>query len=470
MSSIAQKLERIFNPQSIAVIGASENPNKLGYHCMKSLRRSGFEAVYPINPRSSKVWGLKAYPSLKEVPQEIDLAIMVIPAPSVPSAINDCAAKGVKGIVLITAGFKEAEDPAKAKLQSEVALQADRLGIKVIGPNTFGFVNLSAHLNASFTPEFLAARKGDISLVSQSGGVCHLLAPLLMRSEKVIGFSKIVGLGNRCNLDFADMLEYLVEDPQTRVILIYLEGVDDARGLIEVAKRVVRKKPVVAFKAGKGRSADKAAFSHTGSSAGNHETYLAAFKQAGILLASNFEELLDIGKALSLSFPPKGNRVAILSAQAGPGIVAGDFSEAEGLTLSRFSEETKEKINALLPPLSHRSNPVDFGPAWYDWEKSKQLVQVVLADANVDALLLLSAYASANEPMIRELTDVLKLEARQKPILACFPAPPGIWEEKTELEKAGIPVYPTPERTAKAMSSLARYGDILYRSKEDSAA
>ncbi|MBT9148935.1 MAG: acetate--CoA ligase family protein [Dehalococcoidia bacterium] len=465
MASIVDKLELIFNPRSIAVIGASENPDKLSYHCVKSLKESGFQAIYPVNPRSSEIWGLKAYPSLREVPGEIDLAIVVVPAPAVPLAIEDCVAKGVKGIVLITAGFKEAEDPARADLQDEIASLANKSGIRVIGPNTFGFVNLSVHLNASFTPEFLATRRGHISLISQSGGVCHLLSPLLMESEKVIGFSKIVGLGNRCNIDFPDMLEYLAADPETRVILMYIEGIDDARRLTEVARRVAPEKPIVAFKTGRAATADRATYSHTGSLAGNHEVYLAALKQAGILLASDFEELLDIAKAVSLSFAPRGNRVAILSAQAGLGIVAGDSSEAEGLDLAEFSRETQEKINELLPPLSHRANPVDFGPAWYDWESSRHLVQVVMADANVDALLFLSAYASANEPTIRAVRGVLKeeIEARQKPILTCFPAPLGIWEERVKLEESGIPVYPTPERAARALRSLVQYGDIVRK-------
>ncbi|MCL0095035.1 CoA-binding protein [Dehalococcoidia bacterium] len=462
MASIIDELEPIFNPRSIAVIGASDNPAKLGYHCMKSLKESGLQSIYPINPRSSEIWGFPAYPSLREVHQEIDLAIVIVPASAVPSAIEDCARKGIKAIVLMTGGFREAEDPAGAELQDEIASLAVKSGIRVIGPNTFGFVNLSAHLNASFTPEFLATRRGNISLISQSGGVCHLLSPLLMESEKVIGFSKIVGLGNRCNLDFADMLEYLAADPETRVILMYLEGIDDARRLTEVARRVAPQKPIVAFKSGKTTTADRAAYSHTGSLAGKHEVYLAAFRQAGILLASDFEELLDMAKALSLSFPPRGNRTAILSAQAGLGMVAGDLCEAEGLALARFNAETMERIHELLPPLSHRANPIDFGPAWYDWERSKRLVQVVLADPNVDALLFLSAYASANEPVIRALAAVLKeeIEARRKPILTCFPAPLGIWEERVELEESGIPVYATPERAARSLAGLVCYGDI----------
>jgi acyl-CoA synthetase (NDP forming) len=449
-------LKAVFNPRSVAVIGASPDFKRLGYHCMKSLIMSNFPGkIYPIHPSLPEISGFKAYPSVKAIAGEVDLVIIAVRTPLVPSILGECAEKGVKGVVLITAGFKEIEDKAGAELQQEVAVIANRANIKIIGPNTFGFVNLHANLNASFTPELSLTLKGDISLVSQSGGFCHLIAPLAM--EEHVGMSKIIGIGNRCNVDFADILEYLADDPDTRVIMMYVEGTDDARRLFEVASSVTRKKPIVALKAGKFRSKDKAAYSHTGSLAGKHEIYTAAFEQAGIIIVDSSTELLDIAKALTLCPLPKGNRVAVLSGQAGPGIIISDICEQHGLVLADFSPKTTEQVHQLLPPLAMRSNPIDMGPAWYDSETIRKVIEAVLADENIDGLVLYAAYASANRPLLKEITGLLKSGAYGKPIISCFPSPTGVWvEEKQELTESGVALYPTSERAAEAMVGLVK--------------
>ena len=239
--SIRTEISPIFYPRSVAVIGASPDFKRLGYHCMKSLLMSHFPGkIYPIHPALSEISGFKAYPSIKAVPGKVDLAIVAIRTSLVPSILEECIEKGVKGIVLITAGFKEIEDKAGAELQDEITAIANKANIKIIGPNTFGLVNLHASLNASFTPEFSLTPGGDISLVSQSGGFCHLMAPLAMAEH--VGLSKIIGIGNRCNIDFADMLGYLGDDPDTGVIMMYVEGTDEARRLFEVAGRVTNVK------------------------------------------------------------------------------------------------------------------------------------------------------------------------------------------------------------------------------------
>lgn len=451
----------VFYPATIAVVGASKNPQKLGYHCLTSLVKSGFKGkIYPVNPKLSEVYGFKAYPSIKDIPNKVDLAIIAVPRYVVPGIVKECADKGVKGIVLITAGFKEAEDDVGAKLQREIAVIANKYGIKVIGPNTFGVVNVYANLNASFTPEFSMVEKGKISLISQSGGFCHLIAPLSLKDGG--GFSKIIGLGNRCNVDFADILEYLEEDPETKVISLFIEGVGNARGLFEVASRVAKKKPIVVYKAGRFRTSDEASRSHTGSLAGKYDLYLAAFKQAYVITVNSSEELLDTAKAFSLCPFPMGNKIAVLSAQAGLGIIACDLCEQNALEMAVLSDKTIQRIKDLLPPLSIRTNPVDMGPAWYNWETCKKVFETVSIDKNVDALVVLAAYASANEPIIREVAETLKTIARQKPVVACFPSPRDIWlKEKKELESAGVPVYPTPERASKALANLVKYAEAL---------
>lgn len=259
--------------------------------------------------------------------------------------------------------------------------------------------------------------KGNISLISQSGGFCHLIALLSLKDGG--GFSKIIGLGNRCNVDFADILEYPKEDPETKVIAMFIEGVDDARRLFEVASHVARKKPIVAYKAGRFRTSDEASRSHTGSLAGRYDLYVAAFRQSGVVTVNSSEEMLDVAKAFSLCPLPKGNRIAVLSAQAGLGVITCDFCEENGLEIAIFTEKTTHRIRELLPPLSIRTNPVDMGPAWYNWETCRKVVETVSIDDNVNALVVLAAYASANEPLVREIVELLKALAHQKPIVAC---------------------------------------------------
>jgi acetyl-CoA synthetase (ADP-forming) len=453
----------LFRPRNVAVIGASRNPGKLGYHVMKSLTEGGFKGgVFPINPKETGLFGAKAYPSLLEVPEDIDLAVVVLPAQAVPGILEQCAAKGVKGVVLITAGFKEIEDEAGAQLQEQISGPANEAGIPIIGPNTFGLVNLHEDLNASFTPEFSQVKKGAISLVSQSGGMAHMLA-FLARGQQV-GFSKIIGVGNRCNVGFAELLEYLAEDETTRVIAMYMEGVDHPRLVMAAARGLRGKKPVVAYKVGKSEVSDRASSSHTGSMAGSYEIYQGAFKQAGILAVQSLEGLLDTAKALDACPLLRGNRVAVLSGQAGPGIAACDVCEEKGLVLTSFSEETQSRIEKALPPLALRSNPVDMGPAWYSPEAIAEVADAALGDAEVDGVVLCIAYASANIGAVESLSTVLTNWAGKKPIVSCLSAPGGIWREGIGiLEGAGVPNYPTPERAAAALGNLWRYRVLAGR-------
>ncbi len=449
-------MEAIFNPRSVAVIGASDNPGKLGSHVMRSLIEGRFPGrIHPINPGKSDILGIKAYASLSDVPEGIDLSIIVLPAEQVPRVIRECREKNVKGIVLITAGFKEIEDERGEILQREVMELANEFGIKIIGPNTFGIVNLHLPLNASFTPEFSWIKKGGVSLISQSGGMSHLMGFLSIQNN--LGLSKIVGLGNRCNVDFAEMVEFLIRDSQTSVIAMYIEGIDQPKRLMEAARRN-NEKPMLAYKVGVSLTSDKASQFHTGSLAGKHEIYEGALRQSGILMVQSSEDLLDAAKALALCPLPKSNRVAVLSGQAGPGMAACDICELEGLEVHPFSTETQKKIEELLPPLAIRTNPVDMGPAWYDSEAIKGIVQTVLQDEQIDAVLLCIMFASANRSAVGILADLLVNRKTGKPILCCFSAPAGIWDDEiNRLGEAGVPNYPTPERAAKALVHLFRF-------------
>ena len=453
-------IEAIFNPGSVAVIGASDNPGKLGSHVMRSLTEGQYPGrIYPVNPGKDEILGIKTYPSLSRTPDTVDLSIIVLPAEQVPRIIKECREKNVKGIVLITAGFKEIEDRRGETLQEEITELASRSGIRIIGPNTFGIVNLHLPLNASFTPEFSWMEKGGISFVSQSGGMSHLMAFLSLQDK--VGFSKIVGLGNRCDVDFAEMVEYLLRDDQTKAIALYMEGIDFPKKLMEVAKRGNREKPILAYKVGRSSTSDKASQFHTGSLAGRHEIYEGAFRQAGILTVGSSEELLDAAKALAMCPLPGGAKVAVLSGQAGPGMAACDVCEMEGLTIPPFSVETQKRVDELLPPLAIRTNPVDMGPAWYDSEAIKGIVQAVLEDKRIDAVILCLMFASANRSAVGVLGDLLSERRTHKPILCCFSSPPGIWNDEIKrLEGSGIPNYPTPERAAKTLVNLFRFKKI----------
>ncbi len=455
MDEKIENLKRLFEPETVAVVGASGNPSKLGFHVMKSLVTGGYAGrIVPVNPRGEAIFGLSPAPDLAACPGAVDLAVVVVPAARVPEVFHQCAEKKVGGIVLITAGFKEIEDPAGARRHNEVKTIADTAGIPVIGPNTFGVVNYANALNATFTPEFSRARRGGIACVSQSGGIAHLLAFLAMRQNA--GFSKIIGLGNRLNIDFPEIVDYLSEDPNTRVLMLYVEGMDDPRRMMARLKAAREKKRVVVYKTGRSALGDKASLSHTGSMAGSHEVYMGAFRQAGILTVDSTEELLDTARALDGCPLPRGPRIAVLSAQAGPGIAAADVCGEAGLDLAAFEAATQARINECLPPLALRTNPVDMGPAWYDSEALSRLIRAVMEDPNVDGILLLTMFASANVGIVEGMREVLASWHQRKPVVSCILAPEGIWDAQVrELEEAGALVdFPTPERAARAMGNL----------------
>jgi acyl-CoA synthetase (NDP forming) len=280
-----------------------------------------------------------------------------------------------------------------------------------------------------------------------------------------VGISKIVGLGNRLNVDFPDMVTYLMEDEETRVIVLYLEGLDEARRLMETVRAKKGVKPVIAYKTGRAGTSDRASLSHTGSLAGKHEVYEGALRQAGVLPVETTESLLDVARAFGTCPMPRGRRVAVLSGQAGPGMAACDVCEAEGLEIVSFSPATQSIINELLPPLALRTNPVDMGPAWYNASATAGILRAVLEDEQVDAVLLLMMFASANREAVPGIAELFGGWRQAKPLVTCLVSPPGIWDEQVEqMEDAGVLCnFPTPERAAKALASLWHYARLRDR-------
>jgi len=455
------RLDLLFNPRSAAVFGASDNPAKLGFYVMSSLNGCGFRGpVYPINPGQSEVMGRPAYPDLEQIPGPVDLVVVCVPGRNLPEIIRQCSAKGVKGLVVISSGFSEIDDPSGAGLQTEITDLANRAGLPMIGPNTFGFVNAHLALNATFCPEFLQAEAprtglpGHVALVSQSGGVAGIVVNRAYQEN--VRLSKVIGLGNRCNLDFPDLLDYLDNDEQTKVVCLYIEGIDRPDRLLKSA--VGRSKPVVAYKAGQWARSDQASKSHTGTMAGRHEIYQGLFRQLGFVAVNSCEELLDTAKVLSLAAKPLGRAVAVLSAQAGPALAASDVLEAGGLTIPAFSGSTKKTIEELLPPLSLRSNPVDLAFAWYNLDLTKKIVDTLVQDPGIGSIMFMAVYGSANIGVVKTVTAVLLEAARIKPVVACLSAPFGLWDRDIAvLEQGGAPNYPTPERAALALANMVNY-------------
>ncbi len=467
MNAKEKNLHRLFNPETVAVVGASNNPSKLGFHVMKSLVTGGFAGnILPINPKGREIFGIPTLPSLHEIHQTADLVIVVVPAPHVPDVFRACAETKAGGIVLITAGFREIEDPNGSRLHDEIKAIADKAAVPVIGPNTFGIVNYATHLNATFTPEFSQNPRGGIACVSQSGGIAHLLSFLAMREN--VGFSKIIGLGNRLNIDFPEAFSHLAEDDATRVLMCYVEGVDTPKRMMAALRGLGKKKRVVVYKTGRSRMGDRASLSHTGSLAGNHEVYLGAFRQSGVLTVDSAEELLDTAKALDRCPFPAGNRVSVLSAQAGPGIAATDTCAEVGLALATFRAETQAQVNACLPPLALRTNPVDMGPAWYNADALSRLIRAVMEDPGVDGVLLLTMFASANAAIVEGMRETLLRWHQRKPVITCILAPEGIWDSEVyDLEERGAIVnYPTPERAARAFANLYKSGKLGRKQRE----
>ena len=446
----------MFDPKTVALIGASHDPGKPGFHVLKSLINGEFSGkVFPINPKRGVIMGLEVHTSLKDVPDQVDLAVIIIPALRVLDAIRDCIGTGVKGIVMITGGFKEVGDENGAHLQEQIADLANGAGIPIIGPNTPGILNLGIGLNASFTPALSAVKKGNVALISQSGGVAHLIGYMAMRNN--VGLGKIMGLGNRCNIDFADALDFLMQDADTQVIALYVEGIDNPRQLIETAQRYRGEKPVVVLKSGSAAQSNEASLSHTGTLAGSHEIYAAGFRQAGMLCVDSIEELVDAVKILAAAPPwEKGINTAIVSGQAGPAIVACDALARNGLAALPFSKSLQNRINDILPPLTMRSNPVDLGPWWYDLELLKNILKVIGEDNDIAAILIIIVLGEANSFFVEGISAMLLDLSEKKPVVGCFVLPSQGWDkEVAAIEDASAFVsYPTPERAVGALANL----------------
>ena len=441
-----------FRPSSVAVIGASRDPEKLGYAVLANLKNGGFPgALYPVNPKAGEILGLKAYPTVLDIPGPVDLAVIVIPYPLVPEALRQCGEKGVPAAVVISAGFREA---GREGLERELELVqiARQYHIRLIGPNCLGVIDTHTPLNATFAAGMPPG--GPIAFMSQSGALGTAVLDMAMAGR--IGFSRFVSLGNKADVNEVDLLEAWEDDPGSKVILAYIEGLPDGQKFMEVARRVTRKKPVVAVKSGVTRSGARAVSSHTGSLAGSEAAYHAAFRQAGVIRAESMEHLFDLALAFAYQPLPRGDRIAIVTNAGGPGILATDALEHAGLQLARLRPETVQALMADLPSAASAANPVDvLGDALAD--RYEHALRLVLADPGVDGVLVIVTPQAMTQ--IEETAHVVGRVAREtdKPILGCFMGESRIAAGIAILQQYGIPNYPFPERAAAALAAMVRY-------------
>jgi acetyltransferase len=467
-------LDPIFSPKSVAVVGASTTPGKVGHDIFANILKGGYTGtLYPVNPSAKSVLSVRAYPRLNEIPDEIDLAIVILPPAVAVKTVYEAVDKKVKGLVIVSAGFREVGKKG-LEIENEIVSVCRKSGIRVVGPNCLGVINPNPliRLNASFSarmPKF-----GNISFISQSGALCT--AVLDFAADRDFGFSKFISIGNKADVDELDLLEYLHQDAETEVIMIYLEELRRGPEFIQAVNRITsgdfRPTPVIAIKSGRTSAGAMAAASHTGALAGTEAVYDAIFKQSGIIRAESIDELFDFASAFAYKNEnevgkmrrkvPTGNRVAIVTNAGGPGIVATDMTVSSGLTLAKFSEETVEALLSHLPMTANVHNPVDvIGDAAQD--RYENALAAVIRDEGVDgALVILTPQSMTNALGTAEA--IARIARRSnKPVLCCFMGIFDVSAGVKYLQEHGIPVFRFPENAAKSLGALYQYSTWLNR-------
>jgi acetate---CoA ligase (ADP-forming) len=452
-----------FRPNAVAVIGASRDPSSIGQRVLTGLVQAGFRGhLYPINPKAKEIAGLKAYSSVRELTPPIDLAIIAVPAHAVLDVVDDCHDRGIRALVVISAGFAE-EGCEGVALQQHLVEKVRGYGMRMVGPNCLGLLNAdpAIKLNASFSPIFPPA--GHIAMSSQSGAVG--LAALGAATRQGLGFSTFVSVGNKADVSGNDLLQYWEEDPETDVILLYLESFGNPRRFSRIARRVARRKPIVVLQSGLTRAGGRATGSHTAALATNSTAVEALFRQTGVVRAGSLEEMYDLALMFSSQPPPRGPRVGIVTNAGGPGILCADACEASGLIVPEPSPELCNRLRALLPGAASVRNPIDLIAAASP-EAYRKAVEVVLTSGEFDSLLVIytSVGLADTQAVTAAITEGIaaarKLGAVGRPVLTCFL---GQDTQRTRLEGDGehVPCYPFPETPARVLGKVAAYGTWL---------
>ncbi len=470
-----EKIEAIFSPGSVAVVGASTTPGKVGHDIFANILRGGYQGVlYPVNPSAKAVLSVRAYPAITEIPDPVDLAMLILPPQPALGALEEAIRKGVKGVVVVSAGFREVGPEGRA-IEDRMVAMCREAGVRMVGPNCLGVINPqpSVRLNASFSARMPNA--GNISFISQSGALCT--AVLDFAADRDFGFSKFISIGNKADVDELDLLQYLHQDLDTDVIMLYVEELRRGASFIEAVKNITsgdRPTPVLVIKSGRTPAGAQAAASHTGALAGTEAVYDAIFEQSGVIRVDTIDELFDFGNAFAFKSEsalgkvtrriPYGNRVAIVTNAGGPGIVATDMTVSSGLQLAKLQPETIEVLASHLPATANIHNPVDvIGDATQ--ERYENALAAVIRDEGVDgALVILTPQSMTNALETAKAVTKIARHAH-KPILCSFMGIVDVSAGVDYLQEQGYPVYRFPENAAKSFGALYRYSRWLNRQK-----
>lgn len=445
-------LTKLFNPTSIAVFGASERPNSVGGTAFANLLAAGFQGkLYPINPKHAQIQGQACFASLEAVDEAIDLAVVATPAPTILSILHACGQKGIKHVVILSAGFEDAQGKM---IQAQLAQVAHSYGMRLIGPNCLGIMRPSIGMNATFSKN--QAKPGHIALVSQSGALCT--AVLDWAEANDVGFSLVASTGDAADLDFGELLDYLATDPHTQSILLYIEGIAHARRFISGLKKAARMKPVILLKSGRMPEGTAAAVSHTGALVGADDVFNAAIERAGVVRALSISQLFSAAKVLSHKIRLKDNSLAILTNGGGPGVMATDRAAELGIKMPKPEAKTMDALNAVLPAHWSHGNPIDIlGDATA--ERYTQALDLCLKDPQYDAVLVLLTPQAMTEPteIAQAMVEQLKNQPNHKPVLTAWLGDTLVSEARQVFAKAGIPTFRTPEAAVEAMHFLMQY-------------
>ena len=451
-----QPLDVFFSPKTVAVIGATENPGTVGRTVLWNLVTSPFGGtVYPVNPKRPSVLGVKAYPSISDVPESVDLAVIITPPASIPGLIKECGENGVQGAIVISAGFKEI-GPEGAELERQLLVEAQKANIRIIGPNCLGVMSPLSGMNATFATT--VARPGSVGFISQSGALCTAVLDWSLKA--MVGFSAFISVGSMVDVGWGDLIYYLGNDPKTKSIVIYMESIGHARSFLSAAREVALTKPIIIIKPGRSAAAAKAAASHTGSLTGSDEVLEAAFRRSGVLRVGSIADLFYMAEVLSKQPTPKGPRLTIVTNAGGPGVLATDALIMGGGELSELTPETMAEYNAVLPATWSHNNPVDIiGDA--SPERYAKALEIAAKDPNSDGMLVILTPQAMTDPT--RIAEQLKPLAKQegKPLLASWMGGVDVAAGEEILNRANIPTFPYPDTAARVFNYMWQYADNL---------
>ncbi len=453
----------LFKPKSVAIIGASATPGKVGNIILLNYLNEGYSGrIYLVNKNGKEILGRRSYKRITEIGKEIDMAVIAVPAEAVPGVLEDCGKAKVKAVIVVSGGFAEI---GNVELQDRIARIAERYGIAMIGPNCLGIMDLRSRVNTLFLPTYKLAKPqiGGVSFVAQSGAVGSVILDMI--AGEGFGLSKFISYGNAAGLDEVDILEYLMDDGETDVIVMYVEGIKRGKEFIELAKRITRKKPVIVLKAGRTEAGASAAHSHTAALAGSYEAHEAVFRQFGFTMAEDLSELLYYAKIFESEKAPRGNRIAVVTNGGGTGVLTADaIASSKYLAMGEFSEETKADLRKSMPAIVNIRNPLDLaGDA--DDERYRDALLTIMGDPGIDIIMVIMLFQTPGADS-RLAAEVVGLKQKaEKPMIALSVGSQYTEMHKIMMERSGLPVYDSPKSAAMALEALYRY--YQYRSHKD---